>query len=534
MLKFKNTSITHKFSVLFLLFSITITLLIFLMTYNVYKQSIMEKYAKEAAGYASITAVAINPDDIKKYKDNPTPDAEYDKINSKLEDFRTVSGLDFLYVIVPVSEDKIMYIFDCEDANEPHSHISNLGDIDYYYNFKLAKTVIDTSKASSSLDIGRTDYGYLASAYAPILDDDSNTIALVGVDIKMNKILSFLSKNYANIIFIIALVVSLCSWMMLKFIKKTIIHPIKLINEKTEEFSTNIASSDVSYIQVNSHDELYSLALSVNQMFDEIRHYTHVLEIQVAQRQKIDTELKVARDIQESTLPREFPVFSSYKEFDIYAVMHPAKEVGGDFYDFFFVDENHLAVVIADVSHRGVPAALFMMIAKAFIKNEFLAKRSVSEVLEVVNNQLCRNNSAGMFVTAFVGLLDINTGEFEYASAGHVPPLLKKNGEKFGFVSVGSDFVLAGAPQTTYSQSKMTLSNGDILFLYTDGVTNAFNGSFRRYSCDDLQNELNTIENIENFDAFKIVEHIDKKLDEFTSGMSKPDDITMLVLRYLK
>lgn len=534
MSKFKTTSITHKFSVMFLLFSIVITLLIFLMTYDVYRESIMDKYAKEAAGYASITAAALNIEDIKKYRDNPIKDNEYYKISSKLEDFRIVSGLDFLYVIVPVSEDKVMYLFDCEDENEPYSHISDLGDIDYYYNFKLAKTVMNTSKASSSLDIGRTDYGYLASAYAPILDDDSNTIALVGVDIKMNKILSFLSKNYASIMLIIALVVSLCSWMLLKFIKKVIIYPIKAINEKTEEFSTNIGNSDFDYIQVYSHDELYNLALSINQMFDEIRHYTYVLEMQVAQRQKIDTQLKVARDIQESTLPCKFDEVLPYKEFDVYATMHPAKEVGGDFYDFFLVDESHLALVIADVSDKGVPAALFMMISKAFIKNEFLAKKSVADVLKTVNDQLCRNNNAGMFVTAFVGLLDINTGELEFASAGHTSPLFRKNKGKFDFIDVGSDFVLAGVPGTTYSSRKMTLSTGDILFLYTDGVVTTVNGSFREYSSEGLKNELNSIENIEEFNAFRIVEYVDKKLDEFTMGMDKPDDITMLVFKYLK
>jgi serine phosphatase RsbU (regulator of sigma subunit) len=243
--------------------------------------------------------------------------------------------------------------------------------------------------------------------------------------------------------------------------------------------------------------------------------------------ERIGAELNVATQIQESMLPCIFPAFPHRAEFDIYASMQPAKEVGGDFYDFFLVDENTLAVVMADVSGKGVPAALFMVIAKTLIKNNAQNGQSPKEVFETVNNLLCENNDAGMFVTAFLGYLDIPSGRFTYVNAGHNYPLIRAGGS-FEWLKTKPGFILAGMEDTFYKQHEMTLRPGDELFLYTDGVTEAFNNE------NELFGDPRLLEVANSYLGLPLREFtisIKREIDKFAQGAEQADDITMLVIR---
>ena len=193
-------------------------------------------------------------------------------------------------------------------------------------------------------------------------------------------------------------------------------------------------------------------------------------------RQRIETELNVATQIQADMLPNIFPAFPERPEFDIYASMTPAKEVGGDFYDFFLVDNDRLAIVIADVSGKGVPAALFMVIAKTLLKNAVQMGLSPKEALEKVNNQLCENNEAEMFVTAWLGVYEISTGKLTAANAGHEYPAIRREGGQFELFQDPHGFVLAGMEGTRYQEYELEIGVGDTLFLYTDGVAEATDG----------------------------------------------------------
>ena len=248
--------------------------------------------------------------------------------------------------------------------------------------------------------------------------------------------------------------------------------------------------------------------------------------------QPIDTleaELNVATRIQASMLPNVFPAFPYRTEFDIHANMLAAKEVGGDFYDFFMVDANTLAVVIADVSGKGVPAALFMVIAKTLIKNNALSGKSPQEVFYSVNNLLCENNEAGMFVTVFMGYLDIYTGKFTYVNAGHNPPLLKRAGKNFEWLSVIPGFVLAGLEDIQYKQYEITMNKDDLLFLYTDGASETFNNKGELFTESRLIESVNKNNDTELKD---FLQDIKNDIDIFAKGAEQADDITMLALKY--
>jgi serine phosphatase RsbU (regulator of sigma subunit)/EAL domain-containing protein (putative c-di-GMP-specific phosphodiesterase class I)/predicted transcriptional regulator len=247
-----------------------------------------------------------------------------------------------------------------------------------------------------------------------------------------------------------------------------------------------------------------------------------------AEKERIVAELNVAKQIQSSMLPCIFPPFPHRSEFDIYASMLPAKEVGGDFYDFFLIDENQLAVVIADVSGKGVPAALFMVIAKTLIKSNAQYGKSPRDVFETVNNLLCENNEAGMFVTAFMGILDIPSGIFNYVNAGHDPPLLKHADGNIKLLSVNSGFVLAGLEDMFYEQDKIQLVAGDMLFLYTDGVTEAFDKGKNLFGRSNLLEAFNLYKDCE---LKEMLASIKSEIDKFADGAEQADDITMLVLK---
>jgi sigma-B regulation protein RsbU (phosphoserine phosphatase) len=209
--------------------------------------------------------------------------------------------------------------------------------------------------------------------------------------------------------------------------------------------------------------------------------------------------------------------------------MRPAKEVGGDFYDFFLVSEDKLGIIIADVSGKGIPAALFMVIAKTLIKNNAQYGLSPKEVFETVNNLLCENNEAQMFVTAILGYLDIPSGKLTLVSAAHNPPLIKRADGRFDWLKIKSGFVLAGMEDIFYKEHEIILSSGDIFFLYTDGVTEAMNKDSKLFGEQRL---LDTVNNDHDLPLKEFDEKIKSEIDKFANGADQTDDITMLMLRY--
>lgn len=226
-------------------------------------------------------------------------------------------------------------------------------------------------------------------------------------------------------------------------------------------------------------------------------------------------------------LPCIFPAFPDYPEFDIYATMTPAKEVGGDFHDFFLVDNDHLALVMADVSGKGVPAALFMMISKTLIKSAAQAGLSPKEVLERVNSQLCENNDAEMFVTVWLGILEISRGRMVCANAGHEFPAICRKGEQFALYKDPHGFVLAGMEGARYRSYELQLEPGDTIFVYTDGVPEATNSENVLFGTDRMLAALN-----QKPDAGcrEVLQDVHRAIDVFMDGAPQFDDITMLAL----
>lgn len=243
----------------------------------------------------------------------------------------------------------------------------------------------------------------------------------------------------------------------------------------------------------------------------------------------VKAELNTATQIQHGMVPSIFPAYPERKEFDIHAAMYTAKEVGGDFYDFFLIDENHLAMVIADVSGKGVPAALFMMASKILIGDRTLMGGTPSEVLDFVNKRICSNNQAEMFVTVWLGILDIKTGKVIAANAGHEYPVIRKKGGKFEILKDKHGFVVGGMDFVKYTDYEFTLNEGDSLFVYTDGIPEANNIDEELFGSERMLDALNMNPDASSKD---IIANVKNEVDKFVGDAEKFDDLTMLCIKY--
>ena len=267
-----------------------------------------------------------------------------------------------------------------------------------------------------------------------------------------------------------------------------------------------------------------SLLLGLLQL--SIKRFSVNLKETIAEKEQIESELKIARSIQASMLPTRFP---ERKDIDIFAIMEPAWEVGGDFYDFFFIDKNKICMIIGDVSGKGITAALFMVISKTLLKTESLRGLEPGDILFRVNNLLYPDNEECMFVTVFCSILDLKTGELQYANAGHNPPLLYTDSDGFEFIDVNKGFVLAGMDNTKFVTEKMYLKSNDLIFLYTDGVTEAMNPDQKQFSNNRL---LQTLSNLKGEKVQKCIEGVREEVRSFVKEETQSDDITMLALKY--
>ena len=264
-------------------------------------------------------------------------------------------------------------------------------------------------------------------------------------------------------------------------------------------------------------------------METEILEYIDNITKITADRERIGAELNIASSIQENSVPNIFPAFPERAEFDVFASMSPAKEVGGDFYDFFLIDENRLAVVMADVSGKGVPAALFMMVTKILINDRSLMGGTPGEILTFVNDRICENNRADMFVTVWLGILDISDGTLTFANAGHDDPAVYRNGGIFAIEKTRHSPVIGAMSGIQYRDYALKMEKGDRLFLYTDGIPEATDLSNNMFTIEGMVEALNSCRGLS---PREMLSQVRSKVDSFVGDAPQFDDITMLCLEY--
>lgn len=334
-----------------------------------------------------------------------------------------------------------------------------------------------------------------------------------------------------------AISMNLAVWTSLAFllyIELTVTKPMekmssigKVFGEESEiEVKINsIVERCKNYVTYTS--EVGELARSFKEMSKELDSYVNHLTEAHREQEKNHTELTIATKIQFSALPK----LEKFENLDLYAIMSPAKEVGGDFYDFFKIDDTHIALVIADVSGKGVPAALFMMVSKTILQNNLMRGYSPAKALEMTNDKLCANNPLGMFISCFCGVLDLNTGVFQFSNGGHEPPALMRKGDFFSLENVDSGFILGGLPGMTYENYQFQLKPGEILFSYTDGIPEAMNKDKKEFGNERMLAALNSNKfgNMEN-----LCKNVYEAVMKYTGDAPQFDDISMLAFSLTK
>ena len=309
-------------------------------------------------------------------------------------------------------------------------------------------------------------------------------------------------------------------------IARSITKPLRSLANAAEVMASG--NFDVELPMVRSNDEVGVLTSSFQSMVTSLKEYIKNLTETTAAKERIQSELKVATDIQASLLPRLFPAFPDRPEFDIFASMDPAKEVGGDFYDFFFIDEHNLCFLIADVADKGVPAALYMMVAKTLLKSEGQRLGEPDMILSYVNNILATDNDSCMFATVFCAILDTRSGEVRFANAGHNPPLIIES-QGIRYITLKSGFVLGPVLNSLYQTERLTLQPGDTLFLYTDGVTEAKNPE------EDLYGESRLLQALQDGpkdDLADMIHRVRSEVKKFANSAPQSDDVTMVAIKY--
>ena len=321
------------------------------------------------------------------------------------------------------------------------------------------------------------------------------------------------------------------SLICLFMVYRLIISPLKSVQENIRNYRETKDSETViaNLKEINSKNEIGDLKNDVIELAEEIDDYVDKIESISAEKHRIESELDMAKRIQLSMMPSVFPPYPDRNEFEIYASVEPAREVGGDFYDFFLIDKDHLCMVMADVSGKGVPAALFMMGSKIVIKNSAMLMNSPAKILTRANESICENNEQDMFLTVWLGILELSTGKLVAANAGHEYPALMRVGEKFEIIKSKHGFVIGGFEDAIYMDYELQLEPGDKLFLYTDGLPEATNCDNEMLGIDGMLDALN--ENCESHPEV-ILNGVKNAVDGFVKEAEQFDDLTMMCIEY--
>lgn len=495
--------------------------------------TVLERQYNTMAYYIADTALSyVDGDKLDEYLSTGVTDAAYQECQDKLDTLCVTTDATLIYVtkVDPADYMTQTYIYNSVHPSTGFSRYPlnyTAKDINPQFADEARKLMTTGERSAQYYYSHNEGSGAHTSAAVAVYNSKGEIVASLAVEKAMTE-LDNARRSYVYVVVAVTLLaVILFIVLYSAYLNKYTIRPILTITAEAKSFTENDTLLSDQLPQITSKDEIGTLAQAIFKMQGDIKTYIENLTAVTAEKERIGAELDVAKHIQASMLPCIFPPFPQLPALDIYATMQPAKEVGGDFYDFFLVDEDHLAMVMADVSGKGVPAALFMVIAKTLLKNVSQAGLSPKAVLEKVNDQLCENNEAEMFVTVWLGILEISTGKMICANAGHEYPVIKKASGDYELLKDKHGFVLAGIEGARYKEYELILNPGDRFFLYTDGVAEATDASNQLYGTDRMLEALNRYRDVE---SKELLIKMKEDIDQFVGAAPQFDDITMLAL----
>lgn len=498
-----------------MLFILVLEIILSYSSYQRFTAIILRNHGNDALRTAQTALAFLDVDNFSAYTQNSSAHQEIIRVWQKIIDTK---GEMFIYVIEPYNNyDNIRFDVsvkntdsDLDYVTKPIGYVMPTSSDEYK---KAYKDLYDDSKeyAFVTRDNGISLTGDHITAMVPIKNSKGVVEGIICVQWQLKELdeerILFLKNSIMTMLIYLTVILLVGG----KYLNSKLLNPLSALTQGVKEISDGNLNKK---LEIKTGDELQTLAEDFNMMTDELKRQMANLTKVTAEKERIAIELDVATQIQMSMLPKNFSVD---ERVDLFATMTPAKELGGDLYDFYKLDNNHLFITIADVSGKGVPAALFMVAAITNLRNYTSALKNPDDLkvaIENTNDRLCSNNDGGLFVTAFSGVLYLTTGIFRYVNAGHNPPLLHRNGKNFEKLPMELNFVLGGWENWQYVQQETKLEAGDTIFFYTDGVTEAVDSTGKLYSPERLQKFLNELN--DTLSTEEILLEVSKSLEKFS------------------
>ena len=524
--------ITRKINAAIIIFTLASLLVNVVFDFFAVRKILSETYDTFLTQIAYTGASYFKGDKLAYYSTEGTNSDEYKDCLIKLANLTENTDISFLYVCIPEMPDckSKTYVFNVVNSKlrnkyNPYKpgYKDDTGDVSAARHKRLMEQgghEVDTAIF--------THLGARKRITLALRNSKGKNVGVICVEKQLDAVNEIL-KNYLHIDLIFAPLTSLAFFLLFgTFISKRFVAPIISITKEANEFASHDAHFSDKLKAIHSNDEIETLARSIEKMGIDIQVYIKDLMRVTGEKERISAELSVASGIQAGMLPKNFSPYPDHPGIQLYASMKAAKEVGGDFYDFFWTGKNKLWLVMGDVSGKGVPAAMFMVIAKALIRNAATLDYEPSEICQRVNNQLCKENEQGLFVTCWLACVDLSSGRMKFANAAHNPPVLF-DGSEYKFLTQKSGIMLAAMDNSQYEEHEIQLKKGSRLFLYTDGVTEAQNKDKRLFGEGLL---LSAMAKTAALSAKETVQLINEEVDRFAAGEPQADDITTLCFEF--
>lgn len=503
-----RNSIRYKYTVGLILFAVLLSFCASAIGYFEFRTNFEKQYIERAYTISKIIASQINGDKIESYlKDavyNPVP------ITSRsLSSLWDNMDVQYIYLANPdASRVRFIYLRDgIENSRLTADLRLSSSDAQEYFVIRDGRSAIGVN--------------------VPVLNSKQKVVGIVRTHVSLNDIQKSISRYLFESLALNLLLAGIITILYVSYVRKKVIHPLEAISQSSLEFASSQYKEPPNILLSDSPDEIGKLTESISKMTHDIKEYIADIENNVIEKEKMAAELRVAKKIQEALLPTSFPKTSAI---ELYALTDPAKEVGGDFYDFFYNNPHQLSILIGDVSGKGIPAALFMTTTKEILRNRTTDGNSPYRIFEIANEKLIHSSNGRMFVTAWLGKINLESGELTYVSAGHPPAMIKKRNGTFIPMNSNQNKILAAFEGTSYRQTTVLLEKGDVIFLYTDGSLDAEkNGEpfGEEKLIESLNRNYNEQIRIEDF-----VRSIRKEIGCYEKDHDQKDDVTMLALRY--
>ncbi|MCI7124907.1 MAG: PP2C family protein-serine/threonine phosphatase [Agathobaculum sp.] len=503
--------------------------------YHQFTRSFVAEYNESAFRTANTAATLVNADRIEEFLASGGDRAEYRAALQRMDALCQKQNVTLIYVIAVDTSDYGSFVSVFNTVNENSGYTPwEIGYRRETTNEEYRNTYRDIyENGLTRAAIARTDAldgrEPHTTVLIPLTGIDGTVKGILCVERPMEELNASRWGYLKSITAAAILLLILASMAGVLYLNRQFVLPLEQISQEAQRFAAENSSAEQAALQgISNIREIAELGSAIDKMERDTLGYIDHLTTITAEKERIGTELALATRIQADMLPRLFPAFPERPEFDVFASMTPAKEVGGDFYDFFLIDDDHLGLVVADVSGKGVPAALFMMMSKILVSNYAMMGGSPKEVLERVNNSVCKNNNSEMFVSVWFGILTISTGRIVAANAGHEYPVLQKAGGQFELLKDRHGLVVGGVEGARYTEYEFTLEKDGALFLYTDGLPEATNTQGKMFGMDRMLKALNREPNAL---PQRMLENMQAAVGDFVGDAPQFDDLTMLAIR---